>query len=222
MTTAEQRDIVGALLARYDNRSLAEQAEIRMDTSPHLMFQLLELAALTDGRVDPAVAVRTFVTLRSNRLTTAGHVRSAGTERISGILHDAGYPEGDVGRITTAISDTALHLEEDHGGDLGELREDVGRDPERERETLRHFAAVDDRVIDAFCRDAQLLWEELRPFADKKALDAATRLDLGEDAETLRSLVRDDRAFVRLVDALVQIRHERDGYQRVRETAGQR
>ncbi|MBX9399076.1 hypothetical protein K4749_37255 [Streptomyces sp. TRM72054] len=220
MARAEKERVVEALLERYGRSSLAEQAEIHMKNYPHALYQLFQLAALTDAGVDPEVAVDTFTTLRGRRWSTAGQVLQAGREQIEQVLADAGYPEGDRKRISTAMTDAALHLQEDHGGDLSELREDAGRDPDREREFLRHFANVDDDVVDAFCREAQLIWQELLPFADKKALDAADRLALGHDAKSLRRLVRDDREFVRLIDALVQIRHDKEGYQEMQELAG--
>jgi hypothetical protein len=221
MVRKAKTEVVGALLERYGQQSLAEEAEIKLQHSPHVLYQLLQLAALTDARVDPETAVRTFVTLRGHKWSTAGKVLAAGPERIARDLTEAGYPEGDVKRISTAMTDAALHLQEDHGGDLEELRQDAERDPDRERELLGHFANVGDDVIDAFCREAQLLWAELRPFADKKALDAAGRLALGDDAQSLRPLVSDDREFVRLVDALVRVRHDKDGYQDLQEMAGQ-
>ncbi|MER6982164.1 hypothetical protein [Streptomyces carpinensis] len=216
---AEQRHVVGALLKRYGRESLSEEAEIHQKASPHALFQMFQLAALTDARVTPETAVRTFVGLRDRKWSTAGQVLRAGADRIAAALKDAGYPEGDVRRITTAMTDAALHLQEDHGGDLSGLREDAGRDPGRERDLLRHFANVDDDVVDAFCREAQALWTELCPFVDKKVLDAADRLHLDKDAVSLRALVDDDREFVRLVDALVRVRHDEDGYHQVRELA---
>ncbi|MFI9584367.1 hypothetical protein ACIHCQ_21580 [Streptomyces sp. NPDC052236] len=216
----QKKELVEALLDRYGHHSLAEEAEIRLKNQPHTMFQLLQLAALTDARVAPETAVRTLMTLRGRNWSTAGKVRQAGTAEIAKVLADAGYREGDRKRISTAMTDAALHLLEDHGGDLGELREDAEKDPQRERQLLRHFANVDDGVVDAFFREAQLLWQELSPFADKKALDAADRLDLGHDPDSLRALVDDDRRFVRLIDALVRIRHDDRGYQKVRELAG--
>jgi hypothetical protein len=221
MAQPQKKELVEALLDRYGQYSLAEEAEIHLKDWPHALFQLLQLAALTDARVAPETSVRTFMTLRGRRWSTAGKVREAGPAKIAEVLTDAGYPEGDCKRISTAMTDAALHLQEDHGGDLGELREDAEGDPQRERELLRHFANVDDDVVDAFFREAQLLWRELCPFADKKALDAADRLDLGHDVASLRSLVDDDQEFVRLIDALVRVRHDEGGYQKVRELAGQ-
>ncbi len=221
MVQTAKKKVVGALLERYGQQSLAEQAEIKVQHSPHILYQLLQLAALTDARVDPETAVRTFVALRGRKWSTAGKVQAVGAEPIARDLMEAGYPESDAKRISTAMADAALHLLEDHGGDLDGLRQDAGRDPDRERELLGHFANVDDDVIDAFCREAQLVWAELRPFADKKALDAADRLALGHDAQSLRPLVADEREFVRLVDALVRVRHDKDGYQELQELAGQ-
>ncbi|MFC9913112.1 hypothetical protein [Streptomyces sp. NPDC127197] len=220
MAQPQKKDLVEVLLDQYGRHSLAEEAEIHLRNWPHALFQLLQLAALTDAGVTPETAVRTFMTLRGHHWSTAGKVRQAGPAKIAEVLADAGYPEGDRRRISTAMTDAALHLQEDHGGDLGELRDDAKMDPQRERELLRHFANVDDDVVDAFFREAQLLWQELGPFADKKALDAADRLALGDDADSLRSLVDDDRQFVRLIDALVRIRHDEGGYQKVRELAG--
>ncbi|MGP3968057.1 hypothetical protein [Streptomyces sp. 6N223] len=216
----KRSEVVGALMERYGERSFAEEAEIHLGkTTPHALFQMFQLAALTDARVDPGTAVRAFVDLRGRRWGTAGQVREAGAEQVARVLEEAGYPANDSERIATAMTDAAMHLLEDHGGDLNELRDDADHDPRRERELLRHFAGVGDGTVDAFCREAQLLWEELRPFADKKALDAAARLDLERDAAGLRSLVRDDREFVRLVDALVRVRHDKEGYRELREMA---
>ncbi|MGP4087884.1 hypothetical protein, partial [Streptomyces sp. KR55] len=154
MAQPQKKDLVDALLDQYGRYSLAEEAEIHLRDWPHALFQLLQLAALTDARVTPETAVRTFMALRDRRWSTAGKVRKAGPEEIAEVLADAGYPEGDRRRVSTAMTDAALHLQEDHGGDLGELRDDAKMDPQRERELLRHFANVDDDVVDAFFREA--------------------------------------------------------------------
>ncbi|AEW97370.1 MULTISPECIES: hypothetical protein [Streptomycetaceae] len=222
MTATDREQVTRALLERYGERSFAEEAEIHLREQPHALYQMLELAALVNARVAPGTAVRTFEELRGHRWSTAGGVLEAGRDRIDHALRDAGYPEGDAAGIATAVTDAALHLQQDHGGDLGGLREDAGHDPVRERELLRHFADVDDGVVDAFCREVQVLWDELLPFADKKALDAAHRLGLGEDAGALRRLAADDREYVRLVDALVRVRHDEHGYRELQELAGHR
>lgn len=127
MARAEKERVVDALLARYGRSSFAEQAEIHMKNYPHALYQIFQLAALTDAGVDPEVAVDTFTAPRGRRWSTAGQV--------------------------------------------------------------------------------------LQPRSARGAVPA-------KDAKSLRRLVRDDRDFVRLVDALVQVRHDKEGYQELQELAG--
>jgi hypothetical protein len=61
------------------------------------------------------------------------------------------------------------------------------------------------------------VWDELRPFADRRALDAAGRLKLPKDPEKLAALTT-DRDFPRLVAALVRTELE-DDYDAVRAAA---
>jgi hypothetical protein len=71
--------------------------------------------------------------------------------------------------------------------------------------------------VDIFLREVQVGWEELRPFADRRALDAGGRLALLKDAGKLSSLVRDDD-YQRLVAALVRVELD-DDYDAVRAAA---
>ena len=72
--------------------------------------------------------------------------------------------------------------------------------------------------VDIFFREAQVSWDELHRFADRRALDAARRLDLGGEPEKLAGLVS-EREFPRLVAALVRVELA-DDYDEVREAAG--
>ena len=58
--------------------------------------------------------------------------------------------------------------------------------------------------VDIFFREAQRTWDELYPFADRRAREAARRLDLDDDAEGLTRLVSGDD-FVLLVNGLVRV-----------------
>ncbi len=71
--------------------------------------------------------------------------------------------------------------------------------------------------VDIFFREAQVGWEELFPFADRRALDAAGRLKLGRDPEALAKLAG-ERDFPRLVAALVRTELE-DDYGAIRAAA---
>lgn len=219
MAADERQRVVDALLDRY-GPTLADEAEIRLRDSPNVLFQAFQLGLLLDARVHPDEAVRTLVDLRGRRWATTSGMLDAPHDEIVGVLTDHGYPEGDASRIAVTMSDAALHLEDDHGGDLGGLRKVAGRDPDQERELLRRFAKIRDKGIDGFFREVQVLWQELVPSADKETLDAARRLGLGEDAAALRDLAGDDERFVRLADALLRARHDDHGIEAVREAAG--
>ncbi|RZB19166.1 hypothetical protein StrepF001_09720 [Streptomyces sp. F001] len=56
--------------------------------------------------------------LRDRRWPTAGKVRQTGPAKIAEVLADAGYPEGDRRRISTAMTDA---------GGYRKVREPAGR-----------------------------------------------------------------------------------------------
>lgn len=107
------------------------------------------------------------------------------------------------------LGDTAQLLLDRYGGDLRKLREEAGRDPERERELLKEFKGIGDVGADIFFREAQVAWEESFPFADRRVLEGARRLGLGGDTWTLLGLVGEED-FPRFVAALVRVQIESD------------
>jgi hypothetical protein len=76
------------------------------------------------------------------------------------------------------LADTSTLLLEKYGGDLRELRETAKRDPTRKRELLRECKGIGNVGVDIFFREAQVIWDELYPFADQRALRAARKLGL--------------------------------------------
>lgn len=211
--------VVATLLDRYGHQSLVERADVPLQDSPNNVFQVLELALLEDARVHPDTAADAFLRLRDRGWTTAKGMVDADRGEVVDVLRGLEYPDPDADRIATGLSDAALHVLHDHGGDPGGIRQDAGANPQREREELTRFVGVRDRSVDNFFEEIQLLWPELRPFADKATLDAADRLALGGDAATLRGNVDSDEAFVRVVDALQRTREEEDGVEQVRQAA---
>ncbi len=123
-------------------------------------------------------------------------------------LHEAGYTRYQE-RTATMLGDLTDHLLDRWGGDLRKLREEAGRDPKQERKLLKEFKGLGDVGVDIFFREAQVGWEEMFPFADRRALDAAGRLKLGKDPEALAKLAG-ERDFPRLVAALVRTELESD------------
>ena len=115
---------------------------------------------------------------------------------------------------------TAAALLARHDGDLRRLREEAGREPEEERRLLKRFKGVGDVGVDIFLREVQAAWDEVAPFADRRALHAARKLELGDDAGALARRV-DEEDLPRLVAALVRVELE-DDYDAVREDARSR
>ena len=90
------------------------------------------------------------------------------------------------------LGDLTDHLLERYGGDLRKLRDEAERDPGAERRLLKAFKGLGDVGVDIFFREVQVAWDELAPFADRRALDAAGRLDLPKDPGKLARLVGAD------------------------------
>lgn len=64
---------------------------------------------------------------------------------------------------------TAAMLQDKYQGDLRKLRDAA----ERERDLLKECKGLSEVGVDIFMREAQIVWPELYPFADRKALQAA-------------------------------------------------
>jgi hypothetical protein len=74
---------------------------------------------------------------------------------------------------------------------------------------LKEVKGLGDVGVDIFFREAQAAWEELYPFADKRALQTARNLGLPDDADKLAERV-DRKDFPRLVAALVRASGDED------------
>ncbi len=119
------------------------------------------------------------------------------------VLNDAGYARFDE-KTSTMLGDASNLLIERYGGDLRRLRQRAERKPAEERRLLEEINGIGDVGVDIFFRDVQAAWPELRPFADRKALDGARRIGLPARAADLAELV-DEQDFPRLVTALVRM-----------------
>lgn len=102
--------------------------------------------------------------------------------------------------------DDAATIINDYGGKFDKLREVAGNEPGAERALLKKFRGVGDGGVDIFFREVQLVWDEVFPFADKKALKAARLVGLREHPRALAELCGNDKTtYVRLVAGLVRI-----------------
>jgi hypothetical protein len=213
---ASQRDTVRALLDRY-GRTFAE--ELRIDVAkgtPAVLFRALCAAMLQSARIDARVATEAARILAKRGWRSPRKLAESTWEERVKALNEAGYARYQE-RTGTMLGDLTDHLLDRWKGDLRRLREEAGRDPRAERRLLKEFKGVGDVGVDILFRELQVAWEELFPFADRRALNAARRLKLPKDPERLLTLAgRSD--YPRLVAALVRVELD-DGYDGVRQAA---
>lgn len=213
---ASKQDVVRALLERH-GRTFAE--ELRIDVAkgtPTELYRLLCASALLSARIGSQISVAAARTLARRGWRSPRKMAESTWEQRVKALNEAGYTRYQE-RTATMLGDLTDHLLDRWGGDLRKLREEADRDPRRERRLLKEFKGIGDVGVDIFFREAQVGWDELFPFADRRALDAAGRLKLGKDAKDLVKLAGETE-FPRLVAALVRVELD-DDYAEVRKGA---
>jgi hypothetical protein len=210
---------IEALLARYGQTFSEELGiELKSDT-PATLFRWLIASLLLSARINSRIALRAARALADKGWTTPQRMAESTWDERTATLNRSGYARYDES-TSRMLGDTVHLLIERYGGDLGRLREAAGCDAARERALLREFKGIGDVGVDIFFREVQLAWDEIYPFADRRALGAASRLGLGDTADALAKHVpRDD--FPRLIAALVRVDLNKDNA-RVLETPSQR
>ena len=200
--------IVAALLDRHGT-TYADDAGIKLGRgTPAALWQLLVLSILLSARIRASIAVAAAKAVRREGWTTARKLSESTWERRAKVLNEAGYARYDE-RTATMLGDTADLILDDYGGDLRRLREAAGRDVAAERRLLKRFKGMGDVGADVFLREAQAVWDEARPFFDRRALDAAGRLGLPKDPRRL-ARTTGDRDAARLAAALIRAGLARD------------
>lgn len=211
------RDAILAALLERHGRTYCDELGIDIEKgTPSPLFRWLCASLLFSARIGAELAVQAAAALAEQGWTTPQKLADATWKERVRTLNASGYARFDE-RTATMLGDTCEILLDRYGGDLRRLREEAERDPESERSLLKELKGIGDVGADIFFREAQASWNELRPFADRRALDAAKRLDLGKDADALAALVS-ERDLPRLVAALVRTELA-DDYDGVREAA---
>ncbi|MFU8876113.1 hypothetical protein [Micromonospora sp. SL4-19] len=193
-----------------DGRGFAERYGFRVVNNPSHLFQLLYLSVLLARRGDFRKAVDTAVALRENGWDSAARMaRSLHADRVR-VLREAGQ-RGDVDTLADTLGDLARTVVERYRGDLRRLRTEAHQDPAPERRMLAALPGVDDEVVELFLREAQAVWREVAPVADRRALAAARRLGLGRSADDLAGLAGsgESERLAWLVGALARVDLER-------------
>lgn len=201
MTKTTER-IVQSLLERHGQTYAAELGIDLEKGTPSVLFRWLCAAILLSARISARLAMRAAAALAGEGWTSAQKMAAATWEQRTRTLNAAGYARYDES-TSRMLGETAELLLERYRGDLRRLREEAGHDPARERALLNACKGLGDVGVDIFFREAQLCWDELYPFADRRALEAARHLGLGDDAKALARLVPRQQ-FPALTAALVR------------------
>jgi hypothetical protein len=196
--------IVETLLDRYGTTYADELGIDVRGQTPSALFRLLCASLLYSARISSGIATEAMRGMtRAGWRTSRALARSSWEERVR-VLNHAGYARYQE-RTATLLGNLAGAVEERYRGDLRRLRERAHRTPREERRCLQEFDGIGPTGVDIFFREVQVAWDEVRPFADRRSLEAAKRLKLGSSAAELQDLVG-PRRLPLLVVALVRAR----------------
>jgi hypothetical protein len=197
-----QQDIVRRLLDRA-GKTYAADAGITVADKPAPLYRLLVLSMLLSTRIKAGIAVDAARELRKAKLGTPRAMLDASWQDRVDALGRAHYKRYDE-QTATALGDGARLLLERYAGDPRKLRGEAGREITGIKDRLTEFPRLGPVGADIFCREAQAVWPELRPYLDGKALQGAERIGLPTDAKQLAKLVQPGE-LATLAAALVRV-----------------
>jgi hypothetical protein len=196
------RDTVRRLL-KTAGTTYAAQAGIRLADRPAPLYRLLVLSVLLSTRIKADIAVAAARELfKAGCGTPRGMHMASWQDRVDalGRGHYVRYDES----TSTALGEGAQLLLDRYAGDLRRMREAAGGDAAELRRLLQQTPRLGPTGADIFCREAQGVWPELRPYLDRKALDGANRLQLPSDPQRLAEQVNGGE-LPQLAAALVRV-----------------
>ncbi|MFB9236514.1 hypothetical protein ACFFWC_13290 [Plantactinospora siamensis] len=216
--TERRRRMVRRLAA--SGRGFAEAYGLRVTNNPGSLFQVLYLAVLLARTGDVGRPTATARGMRDRGWDTAARLARSLAEDRAELLREYGWRGNDVTGLAVRLGDLAETVSQRYRGDLRRLRVAARYRPDRERALLTALPGVDPVVVDLFLREAQALWPEAGPVADRRALAAARKLGLGRTVRDLVALVdqRESERFAWLVGALARTDVE-NAYGRLRAGA---
>lgn len=205
---ADHARLVAALLERHGRR-FAEEMGIDLPSGGRdAMFQWLVASLLCSARISGALAIRAARAVVTEGLGTLDGMERAGWDGRVRILNASGYARFDE-KTATLLGDLCATLRDRWDGDLRNLRAAARGDGAEIRRRIQDFKGIGPVGAGIFAREAQDPWPELRPFADRLALDGAAALGLPDRAEDLADLVPPE-AFTTLLAALTRTRLAKD------------
>jgi hypothetical protein len=212
---AAQRLMV-SLLAKRGRTYCDELAIDIARNTPSVLFRWLCATILFSAPINADVALAAAEALTRRGWTSARKMAASVREERTYVLNAAGYARYDES-MATKLGEASSLLLELYGGDLRRMREQARRDVREEHRLIQEFTGIGPAGADIFCREMQVAWHEIYPFADATALETAKQLKLGDTAQTLFSLVGHND-FARLVAALVRT-HLAGDYDEVKRQA---
>lgn len=200
--TSTQRDLAHHLV-REHGRTFAAEAAITLRDKPAPLWQLLVLSLLLSTRISSDIALATARELFSAGWRTPQRLRESTWQQRVDALGRGGYRRYDES-TATRLDDAAALLIERWNGDLRRLRDEAETEPSRIAKLLQEFTGIGPTGAGIFLREAQQVWPEIRPQADKLVLKGAGIAGLPENAHDLSRLVPGDDA-ASLAAALVKV-----------------
>lgn len=201
-------------LLEVAGRTFAAEAGITLADTPAALYRLLVLSVLMSARIQAKIAVSATGELVKAGLGTPRRMAGASwQERVDalGRGHYVRYDES----TATALGEGARLLLDKYSGDLRKLRDKAGGDRTALGRLLREVPRLGPVGVDIFCREAQEVWPDLRPYLDAKALEGAERIGLPASPEKLAELVPEDD-LARFAAALVRVSRDKTLAERLR------
>ncbi|MFG3418100.1 hypothetical protein [Micromonospora sp. NPDC048063] len=198
----DDRRMARVLLDRRGT-TYAEEAGIRLADRPAPLYQLLVLATLLSTRIRACVAVSAARELFAAGYRTPQAMEAASWQDRVDALGRGHYRRYDE-RTSTMLGTGARLCLDRWRGDLRRLHREADGEPPALRRLLTEFPGIGPTGADIFLREAQVVWPDLRPYADRRALSGAERLGLPRSPDKLAGLVG-PADFGRLASALVRV-----------------
>ncbi|WP_030397352.1 endonuclease [Kitasatospora purpeofusca] len=196
-------DTITSRLLSEHGRTYAEEGGITLRDKPAPLYQLLVLTVLCSIRIKAGTATAAARELfRAGLRTPRAMARSDWQDRVDalGRAHYVRYDES----TATALGDGAQLVLDRWHGDLRRMWEAADGRADALHDLLQEVPRIGPVGADIFCREAQAVWPQLRPFFDERACATAEDLGLPHTPHDLGGLVPpDDHA--KLAAALVRV-----------------
>ncbi|WP_371502954.1 endonuclease [Kitasatospora sp. NBC_00374] len=206
-------ELTARLLREYGT-TYADQVGIKLRDTPAPLYQLLVLTVLCSIRIKADTATAAAGQLFRAGLRTPRAMADSGWQDRVDALGRAHYVRYDESTATALGRGAKLVLER-WKGDLRGLRREADGDRATLRELLQEIPRIGPVGADIFCREAQLVWPELRPYFDERTCGTAASLGLPHTPRGLGELVP-AKELARLAAALVRARLAKDAVRELR------